>query len=125
MTPVFAKVVFLTSSAVGVATLSGTAYLVKHPEAFAPTPTTIVAPEVAPLVRPDPPAPTVIPEPIVLEPITITGTKAPLIRAKAAPAPRTEPAKPTQLNPCTGWREMGPANIDKGDGTQRKVRTLC
>jgi hypothetical protein len=125
MTPVVAKVVFLTSSALGVATLGGTAYLVKHPEAFAPTPTRVITAEVAPVARPDPPAPTAIPEPIVLEPITVTGTRAPVIRAKAAPARRTEPAKPKDLNPCTNWREMGPANIDKGDGAQRRVRTLC
>jgi hypothetical protein len=63
----------------------------------------------------------------VLEPVTITGSRAPVIRTKSAPARhRTEPAKPTELNPCTGWREMGPKNIDKGNETgARKVRTLC
>ncbi len=123
MTPVVAKVVFLTSSAVGALTLGGTAYLVKHPDAFAPTPTRVIQPE-TPVARPLPPPPAAIPEPIVLEPVTITGSRAPVIRAKAAPA-RTEPTKPTKLNPCTNWREMGPTNIDNGDGTQRKVRTLC
>ena len=124
MTPMVAKVVFLTSSTVGALTLGSTAYLVKHPTAFAPEPARPL--EVSPMpARPEPPAPVVLPEVMVLEPVTITGSRAPLIRAKAAPKPAV-PAKPTELNPCTPWREMGPTNIDKGDGTGvRRVRTLC
>ena len=124
MTPVVTKVVFLTSSTLGVATLGGTAYLVKHPTAFAPEPARPL-PTMTIAARPEPPAPVVLPETIVLEPVTITGNRAPVIRAKAAPK-RTAPAKPTQLNPCTPWRDMGPTNIDKGDGSGvHKVRTLC
>ena len=126
MTPVVTKVVFFTSSALGALTLGSTAYLVKHPTAFAPEPARPLA-VTAITARPAPPTPVVLPETIVLEPVTITGSRAPVIRTKASPARhRTEPAKPTELNPCTGWREMGPKNIDKGNETgARKVRTLC
>lgn len=125
MTPLATKLVFFTSSTLGALSLGTTAYLVKNPTAFAPTPTPVIRAEAAPLARPDPPPPVAIPEPIVLEPVTITGSRVPLIRTKAVPARRVEPPKPADLNPCSGWRDMGPTNIDKGDGTVRRVRTLC
>lgn len=124
MTPVVAKVVFLTTSALGTASLGSTAYFVEHPRVSAQTP--VVEREITPVARPLPPAPVAITEPpMVLEPVTVTGTRAPVIRTKAAPTRRAAPAKAKELNPCTGWRDMGPTNIDNGEGSVRRVRTLC
>lgn len=122
MTPVVTKLVFLTSSTLGALSLGGTAYFAEHPRVSASTP--VVEREVTPVASPLPPAPVVVPEPaLVLEPITITGSRSPIVRA--AHARRTRPAKAEALNPCTGWRDMGPTNIDKGEGSVRRVRTLC
>ena len=59
MTPLVAKAVFLASSALGVASLGSTAYLVAHPRAFA-APPRVISPEpiTAPIAaRPLPPRP--------------------------------------------------------------------
>jgi hypothetical protein len=122
MTPLAAKLVFLTSSAVGAATLGSTAYLVEHPRAFSPEPVRpLVMTPVTP--RPLPPAPVLVHEPVAVPAVVVTGTKAPLI-PKARPT-----AKPTQEKsfvPCTEWRDMGPTNVNKGNTPGiRRVRTLC
>jgi hypothetical protein len=122
MTPLAAKLVFLTSSALGTAALGSTAYLVEHPRAFSPEPVRPLA--IAPIApRPLPPEPVLVPEPVALPAVVVTGTKAPLI-PKARPA--TKPAKEKAFVPCTEWRDMGPTNTNKGN-TQgmRRVRTLC
>ena len=121
MTPLASKLVFFTSSALGALSLGSTAYLVEHPGAFAP-PVPVLENVALPAMRPLPPTPTVVPETIQLEPMTITGSKAPLI----APRQRAVPAKPKEFRPCSDWEEMGPTNVDKGKGTGvRRVRKLC
>jgi hypothetical protein len=127
MTPLAAKLVFITSSAFGAATLGTTAYLVEHPRAFAPEPVRPLP--VTPLAaRPLPPAPVVVTEAVELTPVVIKGTRAPLIPKapthKVERAPKTENVK--TFAPCTEWRDMGPTNTKKGgEAGTRRVRTLC
>jgi hypothetical protein len=122
MTPLAAKLVFLTSSALGALTLGGTAYVVEHPPMVAPEPARALV--IAPMVqRPLVPTPVVVPEPVEIEPLVITGHKAPIIApVRYKPAP----AKVKEFKPCTDWREMGPTNMKKGNESGvRRVRTLC
>jgi hypothetical protein len=122
MTPLATKLVFLTSSALGALTLGGSAYLVEHPRTFAPPPARALV--IAPMVqRPLVPTPVVLPEPIEIEPLVVTGQKAPIITpARYKPAP----AKAKAFKPCTDWRDMGPTNTKKGnEAGVRRVRTLC
>jgi len=125
MTPLATKFVFFTSSAFGTLSLGGTAYLVEHPRAFSPPPAPVLQTYTTPAMRPLPPAPVGDPEPIEIAPLTVTGTKAPLI----APRPRAVPAKPTkakEFTPCSDWRDMGPTNTKKGNESGvRRVRKLC
>ena len=125
MTPLATKLVFFTSSALGALTLGSTAYLVEHPGMFSVPPVPTLQAVTVPAMRPLPPTPTVVPEPIELEPMTITGSKAPLIapRQRAVPA---KPAKTKGLVPCSEWEDMGPTNVEKGKGIGvRRVRRLC
>lgn len=122
MTPLAAKLVFLTSSALGAATLGGTAYVVEHPRMFAPAPARALV--IAPVVqRPLAPTPVVLPEPVEIEPMVVTGKKTPIVTpARYRPAP----AKTKEFKPCTNWRDMGPTNTTKGNESGvRRVRTLC
>ena len=129
MTPLVAKAVFLASSALGVASLGSTAYLVAHPRAFA-APPRVISPEpiTAPIAaRPLPPAPTAVPDPEVMElqPVTITGSKAPLIPRHTPRPAKTMNAK-EGMNPCSEWRDMGPSSVKSGQTAgQHRVRTLC
>jgi len=122
MTPLATKLVFLTSSTLGTLTLGGTAYLVEHPRTFAPAQARplIITPMVQ---RPLAPTPTVVPEPMEIEPMVIIGHKAPIITpASYKPAP----AKAKEFKPCTDWRDMGPTNTKRGNESGvRRVRTLC
>ena len=114
MTPLAAKLVFLTSSSLGALSLGSTAYLVEHPNNFAAPPAPVLESVTLPAMRPLPPDPILVPEPVQLEPLTITGSKAPLI----APRPRAVPAKPAKtkgLVPCSEWEDIG----------VRRVRRLC
>ncbi|HEX6273422.1 MAG TPA: hypothetical protein VFZ53_10285 [Polyangiaceae bacterium] len=122
MTPLAAKLVFLTSSALGAATLGSTAYLVEHPRAFSPEPVRPLA--ITPLApRPLPPEPAVLPEPVVIPAVVVTGEKAPRI-PKAQPA--AKPAQEKTFVPCSEWREMGPTNVNKGGAASvHRVRKLC
>ncbi|HEX6766279.1 MAG TPA: hypothetical protein VF103_12395 [Polyangiaceae bacterium] len=121
MTPLATKIVFLTSSTLGAASLGGTAYVVEHPRAFAPELARPLAVNIVP-ERPMPPAPVVIPQTIELSPMVVTGSKAPLIPHERA----ARPAKAKTFVPCSDWRDMGPTNVNKGNATGvRKVRKLC
>ena len=121
MTPLAPKLVFLVSSALGTLSLGSTAYLVEHPRTFAPEPARALA--IAPMVqRPLVPTPVVLPEPVELPPMVITGQKTPLItKARHKPAPKAK-----EFVPCTDWRDMGPRNVKTGNESgMRRVRTLC
>jgi len=131
MTPLVAKLVFVTSSTLGAASLGSTAYLLEHPRAFSPEPVRpLVVDPIA--LRPMPPLPTNVPEPLAVTPvvfttpIVVTGSKAPLI-AKARPSQkRATPAATKTLVPCTTWQNMGPKNVNDGTAVgERWVRTLC
>jgi hypothetical protein len=125
MTPLATKLVFFASSALGALSLGSTAYLVEHPGTFSPPPAPSLQVYTVPTMRPLPPTPVVLPEPIELEPMTVIGSKAPLIapRHKAVPA---KPAKAKEFVPCTDWRDMGPTNTKRGNESgMRRVRTLC
>jgi hypothetical protein len=109
-----AKLVFFTSSTLGAFSLGSTAYLAEHPRNFRAPTVPVLESVTLPAMRPLPPEPTIIPEPVQLEPLTITGSKAPLI----APRPRAMPAKPANtkgLVPCSEWEDIG----------IRRVRRLC
>lgn len=126
MTPLAAKLVFFTSSALGAASLGSTAYLAEHPRVFSPAPVRAVA--ITPIApRPLPPEPVVVAEPelTVLPAVIITGSKAPII-PKAAAARVAKPAQSEVLAPCSDWRDMGPTSVNKnGDSGMHRVRTLC
>jgi hypothetical protein len=121
MPPVVAKLVFVTSSALGAAALGTTAYLVENPRAFSPQP--VRALDLRPITpRPMPPPPVLIPEPVVLEPVVVTGSKAPpASKAQALPKPVEEKT----LVPCSDWEEMGPTSVSKDGSGVHRVRRLC
>jgi hypothetical protein len=107
-----AKFVFFTSSAIGALSLGSAAYLTERRDVAAP-PVPVLESVTLPAMRPLPPDPIIVPEPVLLEPLTITGSK-PLI----APRPRAVPAKPAKTNglvPCSEWEDIG----------VRRVRRLC
>ena len=114
MTPLAAKLVFLTSSSLGALSLGSTAYLAEHPRNFAIPAVPVMDSVTLPEMRPLPPEPTVVPEPVTLAPMTVVGSKAPLIapRQRAVPA---KPAKTKGLLPCSEWEDIG----------VRRVRRLC
>ncbi|HVR18420.1 MAG TPA: hypothetical protein VMS65_01945 [Polyangiaceae bacterium] len=125
MTPLVTKLVFISSSALGAATLGSTAYLVDHPRTFTPQPARplILAPIPA---RPSPPAPVAVQEAIVLPAIVVTGSKAPLIPKAHHSQQRATPAATKALIPCSTWQDMGPRNVNDGAAIgERRVRTLC
>jgi hypothetical protein len=114
MTPLAAKLVFLTSSSLGALSLGSTAYLVEHPSNFAAPPAPALESVTLPAMRPLPPEPTIVPEPVQLEPMTIIGSKAPLIAPRQR-AVRAKPVKTKSLAPCSEWEDIG----------IRRVRRLC
>ena len=125
MTPLVAKLVFVTSSALGALSLGSTAYLTEHPRAFSPQPVRPLA--LGPMTaRPLPPLPAEEQEPLVLPAVVVTGSKAPLIRKTQHSEKRATPAAAKTLVPCTTWQNMGPKNVNDGTAVgERWVRTLC
>jgi hypothetical protein len=125
MTPLAAKLVFISSSALGAATLGSTAYLVDHPRTYTPEPPSpVVVEPIAP--RPLPPAPVQVEEPLVLPAIIVTGSKTPLIPKARPSQQRVTPVSKKTLVPCSRWEDMGPKNVNDGAAIgERRVRTLC
>jgi hypothetical protein len=114
MTPLAAKLVFLSSSALGTLSLGSTAYLTEHPRNFAAPAVPVLDTITLPEMRPLPPEPTVVPEPVTLEPMTVIGSKVPLIASRPRAVP-TKRVKTKGLLPCSEWEDIG----------VRRVRRLC